>query len=346
MANVLSTYAINPAQAKKQIKHLLERDLVPFIKGQPGAGKSDIIKQIADELKAEVIDIRLSGYEPSDFSLPFREGDRAGFLPTNLFPLEGDELPKGKKLWIVLLDEFNHAHASMIRAAYKIILDRMVGQAKLHPKVKVILAGNRSSDNALTNQVGTALNSRVIHLNLGVDQKQWMEDYAIPNRLDSRVIGYLNAYPEHLNDFNGQSEDQEEHSFCSPRTWDFMSRIISGYDSLEGLEASIVGTITAGVAYSFLQFCKLYETLITVDAVIKDPKGCKVPDDSATRWAVSTMLVQNVTEENIKPIITYIERFPVDNRVIFMKTVMQDPAITKTKVWSEALHSLGALVQR
>lgn len=345
MQNVLNTVTLNGRQLKHNMKACIESGLVPFVKGQPGCGKSQIIQSIAEDYNLELLDLRLSGYEPSDFSLPFRGEEKAHFLPTDLIPIEGDPLPKGKDGWLLFLDEFNHAHPSMIRAAYKIVLDRKVGQWDMHENVIVVLAGNRAEDNALTNSVGSALNSRVSHLILGVDPKQWMEDYAIPKGLDKRIIGFLNMYPSKLDDFNPNADEQEEHSFCSPRTWAFVNKLIQEQENLDDIQAAVVGTISAGVAYEFIQFSKVYGSLISYKDIERSPESCPVPTDSAIRWATSTMLVEKVTEQNLDKFLTYIERFPIDNRIIFFRMVSQSkPEFRKLPAYTQALLSMGKYI--
>lgn len=233
----------------------------------------------------------------------------------------------------------------MIRMSYKIVLDHMIGERNIHPEVRIALAGNRAEDNALTNSVGTALNSRVVHLYMHVDTKQWMQDFAIPAGLDHRVIAFLNMYPGKLNDFNPEMDSQQEHSFCAPRTWENVSKLATGLSLLDEAQASICGAISAGTGSEFIQFSKVFDTLITLEDVLKKPEACEVPEDSATRWATTTMLAEKATTKNLDKILMYIDRYPIDNRIIFLRMIVKkSEELRKCKAMEDAILKLGEYI--
>lgn len=319
---------VSPRDIKKHLVHIFERGRVPFVKSSPGRGKSAIFAELSDDFNLELKDIRLSMHEPQDFTgLAFREGNRSRFLPFDLIPLEGEALPKGKNGWLVLLDEFNHAEPEMIRASYKLILDGMVGQNKVHENVIVALAGNGIDDNALANSTGTALNSRVTHLTLGSDADFWLEEIAAPRGFDHRVIGFLSMNKDKLNDFD---PDQDEHSFCSERTWHFVSDLILDVPDVSSISPVVAGTISPGVAAEFIQFCEIYKDLITVKTILKDPENTPLPDESSTRWATVTYLARETTPDNADQLALYIGRMPLQYVVIYMQMVKDLPDITKS----------------
>ena len=134
---------------QRHLPVLLDNGIVPFIHGSPALGKSAIGKQLADAHNLKFIDLRLTELDPTDLhGLPnFKEG-KATFVPFDTFPLEGDKIPEGYKGWCIFLDEINSANHSVQAACYKLVLDRMVGQHKLHPKVKLMAAGKFLMDKA------------------------------------------------------------------------------------------------------------------------------------------------------------------------------------------------------
>lgn len=56
----MSVFTMTQEQTKEAIKLHLESDLPLLITSVGGAGKSTIVKQVADEYGLEVIDLRLS----------------------------------------------------------------------------------------------------------------------------------------------------------------------------------------------------------------------------------------------------------------------------------------------
>ena len=176
---------------------------------------SDIIRSIAKEFNLKVIDIRVSQCEPVDMQgFPAVVNGRMTFNVPEYFPLTTDELPEGYTGWLLFLDEFNAGSKQTESAAYKLILDRAVYLHKLHPNVRIVAAGNLSTDRAIVNVQSTATTSRLTHYRLIVDHKVWV-DWANANDIDHRIISYIKFKPESLHKFDPATS---ELTFASPRT--------------------------------------------------------------------------------------------------------------------------------
>ena len=67
--DALSTRQLSPNKAKASILHALKIKRPIFVWGGPGIGKSEVIHQIAKNIDAHVIDIRLSLWEPTDIKV-------------------------------------------------------------------------------------------------------------------------------------------------------------------------------------------------------------------------------------------------------------------------------------
>lgn len=323
----MSNLDFKPSELKNEIVDLLVRDLVPFVTSGPGLGKSAIAAQIAEEFGLELIDIRLSQCTPEDLmGLPMRVGDRAQFVPFDVFPDEDTELPEGKDGFLIFLDEFNSAPRGVLAAAYKIVYDRVVGMKKLHPKTKILLAGNREEDNAIVNDIGTALQSRVVHLGMRPDPDDFIA-YAYKVGFDNRIMGFLEFQPQLLHAFN---PDEVEHTFACPRTWEFTSKFIEGKTHEEISLRTLSGIISAGPAQSFHAFCKEYDKLPTFASILKDPKGIDIPRDTGTQFAVISMLIAKFDEKNFEDVVTYMHRMPKEMQVVFFRgAVSRQPTIRK-----------------
>ena len=180
----------------------------------------------------------------------FTADGKAEFIPFNIFPIERTPLPAGKEGFLVLLDEINSASRNVIAAAYRVILDKEVGQHKLHPNVAIICAGNLASDKAIVNNMGTAMQSRLVHLVLETNFNGWLEEVAIPQNYDSRIIAYLAQYQHKLMDFK---PDHVDKTFCSPRTWEFVNRLIANKHDISHMAPLLAGTISSDVVVEFMR---------------------------------------------------------------------------------------------
>lgn len=326
---------VNINQARELMIHLIHARLVPNLIGSPAIGKSSICHSIAEEYDLKVIDIRLAQCDPTDllgFPNINRESYKAEYAPMSTFPLEGDELPKDCNGWLLFLDEFNSADRAVQKAAYKLILDRMIGEYKLHPKVAIICAGNLETDNAIVEEMSTALQSRLVHLELTVDQNIWI-DWASENGIDHRITSFIKFKPGNLYSFNPNHTDR---TYASPRTWEFANRIIKQM-GLEDplLPTALAGTISEGVAREFIGFCKIYKQLPTISDIIRQGDSINVPDEPSILYALTGSISHHANSDNIAELMAFVRRIPIEFQVVCLreivrrsKILLRNPAIT------------------
>ena len=62
---------VNTVEAKELIIDCIRAQIVPFLKGSPGVGKSAIGHDIAEEFNLKVIDLRLGQCDPTDLDAAF-----------------------------------------------------------------------------------------------------------------------------------------------------------------------------------------------------------------------------------------------------------------------------------
>jgi hypothetical protein len=288
-------------------------------------GKSAIHAKIAKDFNLKLIDVRLSQAMPEDLNgFPMREGNKATFKPFDIFPIEGDEVPEGYDGWLLFLDEITSATKPVQAAAYKVVFDKMVGSHKLHPKVAIACAGNKMSDKAVVNQMSTALQSRLIHLELEASPQEWQE-YAIAKRLDHRVTSFISYMPSKLMDFR---PDHHDKTFPCPRTWEFVSKLIKGHDINEEDGALLAGAIGEGVAVEFITFAKEFDRLPKIADIIADPENTPIPHELSTKYATVSTLIEHFNDKNLDQILTYVNRFDIELQIIFCRgAVTRDPKI-------------------
>ncbi len=190
------------------IKDCLQAGLVPMIAGDAGIGKSDIVYQVFNSYKLKLIDIRLSQYDPTELNgYPAIKKERATHIPLDTFPLEDTPLPKNYNGWGIFFDEFNSANLAVQAAAYKIVLDRCIGQYTLNKKTAIVCAGNLITSNAIVQRMSTAMQSRLIHAELVVDINSWVQ-WANLHKIDHRIIAYLQNVPTNLHNFQPNHDDK------------------------------------------------------------------------------------------------------------------------------------------
>jgi len=309
------------SQAKAMVTKFIQAKIVPFIHGSPAIGKSAICHQIAAEYNLKVIDVRLSQCDPTDINgFPKIEGNKATYAPMDTFPIESDPIPEGYNGWLLFLDEMNSAKEAVQAASYKLVLDRMVGKYHLHKNVAIVCAGNLETDNAIVQPMSTALQSRMAHLELVIDPKEWT-DWASANDIDHRITSYINFKPGQLYTF---SPDHSDKTYASPRTWAFANAILKVTDigQMETLPM-LSGTISEGVAREFVGFCKIYESLPTIPQIMAAPKTLKVPSEPSILYALTGAIAHNAEKSNVADLMGFVERFPLEFQVICLREMIR-----------------------
>ena len=239
-------------------------------------------------------------------------------------------------------DEFNSASKQVMAAAYKLILDKQVGNYNLHPNVAIICAGNRVQDRAITNTLSTAMQSRLIHLELEITFEEWLEVVGIPFKYDNRILAYLAQYPHKLNTFK---PDHTDKTYACPRSWEFVNRLIEGENDISHMAPLLAGTISSDVAVEFIQFTKIFDQLPSIQQILADPLQAPFPNTVDAKWATLTVLLDKIDDDTIGAIITYSERFGMDLRVYFIRSfIHRYPALKSHKAVTKTLVALSRYI--
>ncbi|AKG07797.1 ATPase AAA [Moraxella bovoculi] len=320
-------------QVAPLIPQLWKAGIVPFLHSSPAQGKSSLAKQLAEQFKLKVIDLRLTELDPTDLSgLPYFNNGKAEFMPFNTFPLQDTPIPEGYAGWLILLDEFNSANQGVMAAAYKLVLDRQVGQHKLHDKVAMIACGNLESDNAIVNPMSSALISRFAHFDINLNVDDWLE-WASKAGIDYRITSYLSYRKANLYSFKPDATSP----YASPRTWEMVSKVIK--DSEEPSNLLVSSLIGDGIANEFVQYTKLYLNLPTLEEILKNPTGVKLSDDLSTRWATMSMVTHSITVDNHDKLSVFLRRFSSELQYCALREIKyRNPAVlAKVLDWVKEL---------
>ena len=341
-------FKTTPRHAYSMIVDILDAGLVPFLKASPGVGKSSIVRQIAKDFSLKLIDHRLSTSPPWDLSgLPkFFTGangiERARYAPLEIFPLEDDPIPEGYNGWILFFDEFNSAKKDTQAASYKTILDKMTALHKLHEKCMIVAAGNLDTDRAIVTSLSTAMQSRLVTIEIVFNFEEWIADIVLPQQWDPRVVAFLHAFPKTANDFRA---DHDENTFCCPRTWDFLQRLVKGKPITKAKIPMYAGTITAGVAVDFTTFSISLsddeDPLPKIKDIVHDPDGCRIPPEKNKRYGLITMAWQHITDDNFEAISKYMNRMDSDFQILFYRGALkQKPGVRSKPSFQDAIVRL------
>jgi hypothetical protein len=237
---------VTPNEAKRSIRKCVKIKRPVFMWGPPGIGKSDIVKQIGDEQGREVVDVRLSLWEPTDIKgIPYFDSNSntMTWAPPAELPTDPESTA------ILFLDELNSAAPATQAAAFQLVLNRRVGTYVLPKGVSIVAAGNREADKGVTYRMPAPLANRFVHLELTSSYDDWME-WAVNNHVHEQVVGYVGFAKQDLYDFDPKSSSR---AFATPRSWSFVSELLADDDLDEGTLTDLVaGAVGEGLAVKFM----------------------------------------------------------------------------------------------
>lgn len=315
---------VNYQEARENIVDCIKAKLVAMVHGSPAIGKSSVVQDIAREYNLYLIDMRLAEADPTDllgFPKIDPETNRASYAPMETFPIEGDRIPDGYSGWLVLLDEFTSAPRAVQAAAYKVVLDRKIGLKRLHDRVAVVAAGNKSTDRAIVEELSTAMQSRLVHMELAPNLNQWL-DWAMQQNIDYRITSYLQFKPDQFYAFK---PDHTDLTYAAPRTWAMLDKLIKVRNgTIDRKRLSLyAGTIGEGTAREFLAYIDVYKELPTVDQIIQSPLSLPVSSEPSVLFAISGTIANHMEASNAAPLMNYVERLPVEFQIVTVKEALR-----------------------
>jgi hypothetical protein len=315
----------------------LERSLVKMprrainVAGSAGIGKSECTKQVADRLKFEFVDIRLSLLDATDLrGLPTIDKEKNETKWTKPVFLPPEDYDKDI---ILFFDEFNTANKSMQNACLQLMLDRQIGEYKLPDKARVICAGNRLQDGGFVTRLSAPMNNRFVHVELEPNFDDWKQ-WAYAHHMHPMIMGFHNYRKGDL--LNNYKDDVDNKAFATPRTWAFLGLpngvLDLGLDNGTLYEA-IKGTVGEGAGTEFYGFLKIYKDLPNPEDILLRNKNT-IPQESNVMYALCSALINCVREhtDKLDRLINYSLKIQKEFSVVLvkdlLKTELKDSVLT------------------
>jgi hypothetical protein len=258
------TVTLDAARREVEICARLKRPL--FLWGPPGIGKSELVASICESMNGKLYDLRLALMDPSDLKGVLYYNPAVGNAMWNAPPdLPTKEEAAKYPVVFLFLDEMNSAAPATQAAAYQLVLNRRVGTYELPDNCVIIAAGNRDTDRGVTYRMPKPLANRFVHLQLRVDFESW-QNWAIDNMIHPDVLAYVTCNKNDLFQFEPSSNSV---SFATPRSWVFVSQLLS--QELKDMELNdlVAGTVGEGVALKFAAHRKIASQMPNPSDILK-----------------------------------------------------------------------------
>ncbi len=238
---------------------------IPWLSGSPGIGKSEVIRQICHDrgwglrvvYMATLMLEQITGLpgigKNEDINSEYIRWSRPEIFNFDKLNIA----PKNNNSPVVMFLDDAHLCSRQIQAyMFQLLTYRSVHDHKLPDNVALILAGNRGNDKAGFQEILAPVANRLFFINIHADFDQWMEDFAVKNRIRSDIITFLRHYPECL-----VGTPLESDAWASPRSWTYASISFDSFgDSLtdETMFTILSGHVGTEATTRFIEYHELY----------------------------------------------------------------------------------------
>lgn len=277
---------------------------VPYFVGKPGIAKTAMVRRGAQVLSqiyrdpgtgipacVPVIELHLASMSEVDirgYLIPV--GNESTFTAPS-FWRQVQQSPRG----IVFLDEFPQASHEVQKACAPLILEGCIGEFKLPPGWRVVLAGNGTEDNSGANTILAHVLNRVFRIEVSPpDVDQWV-GWAIEEQLEPEIIAFAKLRPNVV--FDSAVPDAPDTPWCTPRSAHAVSDVAKYYPGgIRAMAASqlglsvMAGAIGPGAAGELAAVVKTSLNLPSMEEILRDPEGARLPTELSEQYA-AIMLV-------------------------------------------------------
>jgi len=264
-----------------------------LIWGPPGVGKTETVKALIKAMKLHGEIVIASIREPSDFGgLPYLEVDGVKLAPpqwAKRLVAAGDG--------VLVLDEINSAAPATQQALLRVVLERVVGDCQLPPKLAMVAMANPPEHSSGKWDLTPELANRFLHLAFKLDPVTWSEGmiagwplpsiHKLPDGWESELpksrsmmAGFIRHRPSLLLQ-QPQDESAAGRAWPSPRSLEMAATLLAACTAagVNGETRAELLSGSAGAAFATEYFTwEKDQDLPDPMALIEDPSSGKLPE--------------------------------------------------------------------
>ena len=269
----------------KKIASNLPPHIAILMRAQTGIGKSNVVSQIAEDIKLPLIDVRGSTMSEGDVGgYPDIEGMKEKGIMT--FCMPSWFVRACNEPVVLFLDELNRSLPTVQQSFFQIVLDRQLGNDEngnpynIHPETRVFAAINHGAEYDV-NEIDPALLRRFWTIDLDASFEDW-EVWAKDNNVNEMIISFLKTRKSHL--APDPSTIQPGNVFPTPASWarldesikfiniDLLNKSKENISTLFSLTQGFIGKETA---IEFVDYIKKFEISVSVKDILESFDKCK-----------------------------------------------------------------------
>ncbi len=266
------------AKTLVQIISILPDSQSILIRGDHGVGKSQIVHQLAQSKRKELIDVRASTMSEGDV-VGYPDLERTKETGVASFALPSWYARACEEPVILFLDELNRGLPGVLNSLFQVVLDRELGNGpdgrprRLHPGTQVVAAVNWGGDYTV-NEMDPALLSRFWVAEFKPTHGDWIAWARSEGDIDDLIIDFITLQPMHL-----RPTKAVEPGKVAPnqRAWAMLDRALKssghklsdlGGSPPEILYPMAMGFVGVEAAAALVDFVKNYSSVITAEDIL------------------------------------------------------------------------------
>lgn len=248
------------SEFKAALPYLFKANVVPFVWGVHGIGKTTAMQQFADEGGHKLFTLALGNVEiPDILGIMDAEVDQytgrktcASYLKPEFFKDLIDFANNNPDRYAILfLDELNHARKDVLSPVFQMITGGSVHTTKFPANFRIVAASNPPTDDysGVLNLRNQALLDRFCHIKIDPSSAGWLK-YA-EGRVNPDMLGFIRENPDHLRVQN-TSFSVDQYAKPSERSWEAAHRLYE-IGAPKELIYGMVGTSTGTSFYTWME---------------------------------------------------------------------------------------------
>jgi len=333
--NIVDT--LNAWENKRYVKKQCFR-----IIGPAGVGKTDICRQLADELSEEtgndfsMIMVKAPVLSRDDFIIPFpvTKDDNATFKM-----LYSDFVPVGEgSFGIFVIDEFSRGDHALQQLLWQAMDEYAIHLHKFPQGWFVIAVDNPDDSEYQMDMMEDAAGlRRQLHLYSEVSAKDFLQ-YAISQGYHKLVIEFIQTHPDYLYDFESQKHGSV---YANPASYEKLSDhlikfdmnggVANNYDSVEIIASGLLNTNMAKMFISFARdqrdinprdiFYNYNSVKKAIETFVKDGDNSMLSQIMVSFCTFMTSSMPEFDKTHLDNIEEFLLLMPIDTSALFISQV-------------------------